>query len=142
MAVPARPTTLITDFDNTLYDWFNMWHQSFAAMLREVERISGISKSVLIPQIRQIHQKYHTSEYAFLLEELPCLREAYPAQDIPVVFDEAIHAYRRARKSSLQLYGGVKQTLMELRASGVLIVVYTEKSWILHKLSYSAFGTR
>src|SRR5271166_3157642 len=115
MAVPARPTTLITDFDSTLYDWFHMWHQSFTAMLGEVERISGISKSVLIPQIRQIHQKYHTSEYAFLLEELPCLREAYPAQDIPVVFDEAIHAYRRARKSSLQLYGGVKQTLMELR---------------------------
>jgi phosphoglycolate phosphatase len=126
MVAPAHPTTLITDFDNTLYDWFHMWHQSFAAMLCEVERISGISKSILLPQIRQIHQKYHTSEYAFLLEELPCLREAYPAQDILVVFDEAIHAYRRARKSSLQLYEGVQQTLGELRASGVLIVIYTE----------------
>ena len=71
-----RYTTLITDFDNTLYDWFHMWHQSFAAMLREVERISGIARSELLPQIRAVHQKYGTSEYAFLLEEVPALQAA------------------------------------------------------------------
>jgi len=64
-------TTLISDFDNTLYDWFHMWYQSFGAMLQEIVRISGVGEDVLIPQIREIHQKYHTSEYAFLLEELP-----------------------------------------------------------------------
>lgn len=121
-----RKTTLITDFDNTLYDWFHMWHQSFSAMLAEIRRISGVSEDVLIPQIRSLHQKYRTSEYAFLIEELPVLREAYPGKDIPVVFDAAVHAYRRARKASLRLYEGVKLTLARLRANGVLIVVYTE----------------
>lgn len=35
---------LITDVDNTLFDWFNVWYQSFSAMIEEVERISGISR--------------------------------------------------------------------------------------------------
>jgi FMN phosphatase YigB (HAD superfamily) len=121
-----RKTTLITDFDNTLYDWFHMWHQSFSAMLAEIVRISGVSEDVLIPQIRSLHQKYRTSEYAFLIEELPALRQAYPGQDIPAIFDNAVHAYRKARKASLALYDGVMPTLARLRATGVLIVVYTE----------------
>lgn len=118
--------TLITDFDNTLYDWFLVWNKSFSAMLFELEKISGIDREVLFPEIRAIHQKYHTSEYAFLIEEMPSLRKAYPNDDLISVFDDAIHAYRSARKSSLQLYPGVKDTLTELRSRGVLIVLYTE----------------
>lgn len=124
---PSRSfTTLITDFDNTLYDWFRMWYLSFSAMLQEIKRISRIDEAVLIPQIRAIHQKYRTSEYAFLLESLPCLMNAFPGEDLTVIFDEAIHAYRRARKDSLVLYDDVRETLVTLRLSGVLVVIYTE----------------
>ena len=97
-----RKTTLITDFDNTLYDWFHMWDQSFRPMLAEIVRISGVSEDVLIPEIRRVHQRYGTSEYAFLIEELPSLKGAFPNQNLPEIFDSAIHAYRSARKSSLQ----------------------------------------
>lgn len=121
-----RRTTLITDFDNTLYDWFHVWYRSFNAMLAEIQRISGIDEATLIPEIRAIHQKYHTSEYAFLIEELPCLKQAYPDRDLRSVFDEAIHAYRRARKATLALYEGVSETLTSLRSQKVLIVIYTE----------------
>jgi phosphoglycolate phosphatase len=103
-----------------------MWYQSFSAMLSEIERISGINRDTLTPEIRAIHQKYRTSEYAFLIGEIPALRAAYPNQDLTVVFDDAIHAYRRARKSSLALYDGVAETLAELRKAGILIVLYTE----------------
>jgi len=134
-----KKSTLITDFDNTLYDWFHMWHQSFGAMLNEIIKISGIDRSVLIPQIRALHQKYHTSEYAFLIENLACLKEKFPQQDLLRVFDEAIHAFRKARKSSLQLYNDVSETLKELRAKNILIVVYTESlgfytNYRIHKL--------
>lgn len=121
-----RRTTLITDFDNTLYDWFHVWYQSFSAMLSEIERISGIDQATLLPEVREIHQKYHTSEYAFLIEELPCLKQKYPDQDLRTVFDEAIHAYRKARKANLALYEGVFKTLSDLRSQGILIIIYTE----------------
>jgi phosphoglycolate phosphatase len=119
-------TTLITDFDNTLYDWFRVWDQSFNAMLNEIKRISGLSDADLLPQIREIHQRHGTSEYSYLIEELPALKAAFPNQDLRVVFDEAIHLHRRARKASLALYPGVLETLTELRSRGVLIVLYTD----------------
>jgi phosphoglycolate phosphatase len=119
-------TTLITDFDNTLYDWFHMWHQSFSPMLREIVAISGISKEELLPEIRRVHQRHGTSEYAFLIQELPSLARAFPGEDLSKVFDSAIHVYRSARKASLHLYAGVAETIAELRASGVLIVLYTD----------------
>ena len=103
-----------------------MWYQSFTAMVRKVEEISGISESILLPQIRQIYQKHGTSEYSYLLEELPCLTEKYPGEDIRVLFDDAIHAYNSARKSSLHLYTGVRETLSELRSSGVTIILCTD----------------
>jgi FMN phosphatase YigB (HAD superfamily) len=122
----VKRTTLITDFDNTLYDWFHVWYQSFSAMLAEIQRISGIDDTILMPEIRAIHQKYHTSEYAFMIEELPCLKVAFPDQDLRTVFDEAVHAYRRARKATLTLYDGVSETLVNLRSEGILVIIYTE----------------
>jgi FMN phosphatase YigB (HAD superfamily) len=122
----VQHTTLISDFDNTLYDWFQMWDRSFNAMLTEIRRVSGLGEDILIPQIREIHQRHGTSEYSYLIEEMPALKAAFPDQDLTIVFDEAIHLHRRARKESLALYPGVIETLTWLRSQGVLIVLYTD----------------
>jgi phosphoglycolate phosphatase-like HAD superfamily hydrolase len=103
-----------------------MWHQSFGAMLNEIERISGIERALLIPEIRAIHQQYGTSEYAFLIERIPSIQKKFQGKTLGEVFDEAIHAYRRARKESLRLYDGVAETLAGLVSRGVMIVIYTE----------------
>jgi FMN phosphatase YigB (HAD superfamily) len=121
-----RKTTLITDFDNTLYDWFHTWYQSFNAMLIEIERISGVPRHELVPEIRRIHQKYGTSEYSFLIEELPVIKTKFAGRDVMQIFDSAVHAYRSARKSSLKLYDGVIETLRDLKSNDVMIVIYTE----------------
>ncbi len=65
---------LVTDFDNTLYDWVGMWYRSFEAMISEIENISGISREVLEPEIQKVYQKYGTTEYAFLIEEIPLFK--------------------------------------------------------------------
>ena len=124
-----KPTVLISDFDNTLYDWFRMWHASFTAMLSEIERISGLKRESLYPEIHEIHRRYRTSEYAFLIEAIPSLRAAFPGRDLKVVFDDAIHAYNRARKQTLTLYPGVADTLRALRTKGVTIALYTDSLW-------------
>ena len=67
-------TVLITDLDNTLFDWFEMWHNSFMAMLDQIAKISGISTEALKPEIKKVHQRHGTSEYAFLIEELAPLK--------------------------------------------------------------------
>jgi FMN phosphatase YigB (HAD superfamily) len=115
---------LISDVDNTLFDWVDIWYRSFTAMMSKVSEISGISSADLYPSISNVHQRYGTSEYAFLLEEIPELKARY-GEEILVVFGPAIDAFRQARKESLQLYPNVMSTLKALRENNIILVAYT-----------------
>lgn len=126
---------MITDLDNTLFDWFSVWYHSFNSMLEKASEISGICKRDLINQIRPIHQKYGTAEYSFVLESIPLLQEKYGNREsINSAMDDAIHAFRSARKKYLFLYPTVMDTLKFLKKRGCRIVAYTES-----KAYYSNF---
>jgi phosphoglycolate phosphatase-like HAD superfamily hydrolase len=116
---------LITDVDNTLFDWVDAWYRSFTAMLSKIEEITGIPKEELYSSISKIHQKHGTSEYAFLLEEIPLLRERYGAR-VAEDLGPAIDVFRAARRDALRLYPGVMPSLRKLKANGIVIVSYTE----------------
>ena len=118
--------TIITDLDNTLYDWFKFWYASFGEMLRVLVEESGISAEEMKPEIRALHHKYGTSEYSALIQELPCLQKKFPGEDLPKRFGNAIEAYRRARKATLELYPTVLETLCELKSRRVKIIGYTD----------------
>lgn len=118
-------TTLITDVDNTLFDWQEMWLQTFSAMINEVLRISKVDPELLYSEVKLVHQKYGTSEYSGLLEELPSLKILY-GEDIASVMSPAIDAFREARRSTLRLYPTVLDTLRELKSRGVFIAAFTE----------------
>lgn len=139
LAPRRRIALLVTDLDNTLYDWFAMWYPAFNAMLETVCFQSGVPRSVLLPEIRAIHQERGTSEYSYLLNELPSLQKLYSAQEITKVYGEAIHTYRSMRQKHLHLYPGVRKALAKIKGYGVPIVVYTESlgfysSWRLREL--------
>ncbi|MEZ1583049.1 HAD hydrolase-like protein, partial [Pseudomonas aeruginosa] len=119
-------TTVITDLDNTLFDWVELWLNCFSAMLDEIVRISGVPKEVLIPEIAAVHQKHGTSEYSMLIEELPSLEKVLSGRPAVDVFASAVQAYRDQRRKYLVLYPGVAETLQELKARGTRIIGYTE----------------
>ena len=87
---------------------------------------SGISRKELTDEIKAVHRKHGTSEYAFLIEELPSLRKLYPDQNLAEVFDDAVHVYRKARARTLCLYPGIRETLSVLKDRRCLIVGLTE----------------
>ena len=119
-------SVLITDVDDTLFDWFQLWRSTFSAMLEEVLKISGADRGQVLDEFREVHQTHGTSEYAFSLQELPSLqRYGTPAQ-ILENFRPAIDAFRTARRENLQLFSGVLETLIEWRRRGGLLVAYTE----------------
>lgn len=120
-------SVLITDVDNTLFDWFNVWFKSFSAMINVTSKVTKIPLAQLKNEIKLVHQKYGTAEYSFVLQELPCLLEKYgtPEQIISEL-DEAIHSYRSERKKNLMLYPTVMETLLLLKKKGVKIIAYTE----------------
>lgn len=121
-----KVSLLVTDFDNTLYDWVGMWHNAFEAMMKEIVRISGLSRDVLEPEIQKIFQKYGTTEYPFLIEKIPSLKNLHPKQDLTIVYEDAIKAYSFSRKKTLTLYPYVFETLSKIKNNGGMIVVFTE----------------
>ena len=121
----VKKRVLITDVDNTLLDWQDLWYQTFSAMIDKVITIPGVNPERLYAECSLIHQKYGTSEYSRLLEELPCLQELY-GDEILKVMAPAVDAFREARRNVLRLYPSVRITLATLKARGVLIAAFTE----------------
>ncbi|MCH2256924.1 MAG: HAD hydrolase-like protein [Alteromonas sp.] len=134
-------SVLITDLDNTLFDWFDIWCATFKPLLETASKISGIDREKLIQEIRPIHQKHGTAEYAFVLEEIPSLLEKYGSRDkIHSELGEAIYAARSNRLKHLKLYKGVYDTLAELRAKRVRVIAYTESKEWYTKFRLKRFG--
>ena len=105
-------TTVITDLDNTLYDWMGMWGAAFSAMLGVLVERSGVPQSTIEAEARVVHQRHGTTEYAFLIQALPCLQRKHPGKDLREVYGDAIQAFRDARARSLRLFLSVFETLV------------------------------
>ncbi len=112
--------------DNTLFDWLEMWHAAFGAMLERLTAESGVARETLERELYALHQRYGTTEYAFAIQELPSLRAGHPTEDLTARYASAIEAYRAARRRTLHLYPGVLDTLRAIRAAGALVIAYTE----------------
>ena len=121
-----QKSVLITDLDNTLFDWVHLWHCCFSAMVQKVADISQIPLNTLKQEIRVVHRTHGTSEYSFLLEELPSLVAKYQGQDVTKVFSAALDAYREQRRKELRLYPTVAESLLKIKGTGAKIVGYTE----------------
>lgn len=132
---------LVTDVDNTLFDWLAMWHAAFGAMMAEVSRISGIPQSDLEPEIRRIHQHQGTVEFAFLLEAMPSLRLPNGSTSaLREMYSTAVDAYRSNRDEMLRPYPGVTETLRAVRDRGCLVVAYTESLRFQSTLRFKKLG--
>jgi phosphoglycolate phosphatase len=123
---PQRISVLVTDLDNTLWDWVHTWHSTFNALLTKVSEISGIPVERLEPEFKAVHQRHGTTEYAFSLQEMPSILRGSTVDEIKTKYAPAIAAFREARAATLQLYPGVAETLKTLRERGCLLVGYTE----------------
>lgn len=121
-----KKSALITDLDNTLFDWVELWLCCFSPMLDGISKISGLSKEKLIPEIAAVHQKHGTSEYSFLIEELPSLQPILNGRPATKVFAEPIKTYRDQRRKNLKLYPTVAESLLKIKGRGATIIGYTE----------------
>ncbi|WP_192796563.1 HAD family hydrolase [Serinicoccus kebangsaanensis] len=130
---------LITDLDNTLWDWFEAWYQSFSALLDGLVSISGANRQTLEQQIKAVHQQRGTTEYSNLIREVPALVEFADGRDPFDVFNDALHAQNSARKHTTRLYPGVDEKLRALKNRGLRIVAYPESGayWTESRLRHT-----
>lgn len=115
---------IITDLDNTLYDWFHPWYKSFKIFIDDVLLNTNIQEEILLKQIKTIHQKYGTSEYSFdlLLSELEVFQQHYPKDKI----EQLRYKFYKTKKDYLKLYSGILEFFTHLKQNDCKIIAYTE----------------
>jgi FMN phosphatase YigB (HAD superfamily) len=122
---------LVTDLDNTLYDWVGFFAKAFRAMIDQAVGILGVDRNELLDQLRDVHRRHHDSERPWSLAETPAALVRWPeAEARRSGLNDAFHAFNRARKQHLQLYPGVAETLSRIRSTGVPVLGHTEASTV------------
>jgi phosphoglycolate phosphatase len=145
LAVPDAPLALlVTDIDNTLFDWVAYYVAAFSALLTRTSEIIGVPYDTLAAESRDVFSAHGSIEYPFLVQELPSVIAHYD-QDIDGMLAEAVRpsrdAFLEAGRPHLQPYADVPAALREIRARhpGVPVVALTDAPryvamWKLNKL--------
>jgi len=128
-----KPTVnlLISDLDNTLYDWMAGFVPSFYAMVEEALRIEGLQadRERLLDDLRAVHQRYGSSEHPYALLETETVQRSYPTMSFAEKkrrLQKAFEVFNEARQTNLHLYPTVLITLRQVRRTGCPVVAYTE----------------
>lgn len=120
---------VITDLDNTLYDWYSAFVPAFYAMVDVAARLTGLSYDLLLDDLRAVHQRHSNSEHPFALLEAAAIQKRFPnmaKHELRALLDDAFHAFNSERKKNLKLYEGVVESLERLNDAGVPVVAYTD----------------
>ena len=132
--------TLILDLDNTLFDWFAVWHASFNPIYQKIISTTGAPLEEIEADIRRVHQMRRTSEYTYLIEELDVLKHIRDKEDIRTHFSEAIETSQKGRDQNLKLYPSIFRSLWDLKKRGTKIVAYTESMGFYSAYRLKRFG--
>jgi phosphoglycolate phosphatase len=134
---------LITDLDNTLYDWVSFFVPALYAMIDVAARTLAVDREQLLDELREVHQRYGSSEQPFALLETASAIKRFPGasrHEMLRALDEAFHAFNSVRKHTLQLYPGVESTLQALQDADCRIVAHTEAPVVNALFRLNALG--
>jgi len=121
---------VVTDLDNTLYDWVTFFASAFGAMVRVAAEILSVPEETVLDELQAVHRRHGNSEQPFALLEIPTVLKHYGAasrRERARALDPALHAFNSVRNRELSLYPNVKETL-EAIGQGSVIVAHTEAS--------------
>lgn len=124
-----KPRLLVTDLDNTLYDWVTFFAKAFRAMQTALCDQLQVDPSLVSAEFKSVHQRYGSLEAPFAALELPTIARRFPNLTRSEIADSlrpAFDAFNASRREHLALYDGVRPTLEALTAAGVVVVGHTE----------------
>ncbi len=115
------PQLVITDLDNTLYNWIDYFAPCFRAMVAALEQRTKVGEEELFRQFREVYARYKDPEYSRAPYELELLRhECRERRD--QLAHAAFAAFTRARRHHLSAYPSVLNTLRWLKLRNVTII--------------------
>ncbi len=118
---------LITDFDNTLFDWFDNWYQAFNGALEYIySQVPTLNKEVLLNDIKNIHLKHHTTEYLNVFYEIGKSSKYKDISNFYKICKDATYLREKLKVQNLHLFGNVIDTLKFLKEHSYKLIIFTE----------------
>jgi phosphoglycolate phosphatase-like HAD superfamily hydrolase len=130
MSDKKRINFVVTDLDDTIWDWLKMWHSSFEPYLKRISLEYDIDIDELTEDFKTVHQRYRTTEASFIYKDLETLNK-----DHKINFENnkdgeksILHEYYSLKKKNLELYSSVLDTLQSIKNTGALLIGFTESN--------------
>jgi len=115
---------IITDLDNTVYNWVDYFAPSFRAMVHAIARQTKIGEEDILADFKNVYEKHGSLEYSFSVQELDLVKHMNP-EDVRELIRIAKAAFSVTRQKHLAPYPGVKETLVWARKNGVRVIGVT-----------------
>ncbi|WBL22337.1 HAD family hydrolase [Zunongwangia sp. HRR-M8] len=130
MANKSRVNFVVTDLDDTIWDWLKMWYSSFEPYLKRISLEYGIDIEELTDDFKKVHQRYRTSESSFIYKDLETLSKENKATfELAKAGGKSIlHEYYSLKKNNLELYTNVLETLQKIKQEGAMVIGFTESN--------------
>lgn len=136
---------IISDIDNTLYNFVNYFAPCFRAMVHALSKSTKISETTLTAAFRQVYANHGSVEYRYAIEELHLFR-AHPRDELEKLINLGRVAFSRTARHRLTPYPGVTDGLSWARAAGIPVIGFTNAPlryalWRLGQLGLSSYFT-
>ncbi len=135
---------MVTDIDNTVFNWVDYYVTAFNAMLDVVAECIDSTRVILAGEAKEVFSIHGSIEYPFVTQEMPSVNKFY-GDDIDAMLTGAVrkgrNAFNLAAQPVMRPYTNVIETLEKIRKSypALPIVALTDAPryvamWKLNKL--------
>jgi phosphoglycolate phosphatase-like HAD superfamily hydrolase len=138
---------LITDIDNTLFDWISYYAHCYGGLIKHLSEKFVIPYDLLVAESAMVFESHGSIEYPFVVQELPSIAEKFK-HSMDELLSQAVQPARQVfleiAKSEMVPYPGVTETLRRFKEHGVKLVALTDAPryvamWKLNKLNLLHF---
>ncbi len=121
LRVIFSPHVLITDLDNTLYNWIDYFAPCFRAMVEDISLATGVDEDELHRQFQAVYRSYQAPEYRWAICELEVMQKLHTDEVNQLVWS-GFNKFIRGRSRHLYLYPGVEDMLRTLKGRGFTVI--------------------
>lgn len=120
-------SVLITDLDDTLWNWIEIWHTSFELTLSEIIRNTNLTETKAKELIKEIHISIGTSEYPDLIYDIERkITGNLNVTDIEKKYSHLFELQKIASEKTMKPFPNVVSSLLKVKETGTKIIGYTE----------------
>lgn len=124
MVILKTQTAILSDLDNTIYNWVDYFAPSFRGMVHALSKRTGIVEDDIVADFKGVYEQAGSLEYAFSVQELEMAR-SMSEDEVKDLVRIAKGAFSRVRRKNLKPYPNVQQTLNALKRENIPVIGVT-----------------